>query len=250
MGTDELLPAMKEGVPVQTESFRHELKFFVNPHQYQILTPSVTSLAYARSHAGPAGDYQVSSLYFDDAADSALHDKLSGVQHREKIRVRIYGRTDAVIMLEKKTKHGDSVHKERLRIDRTLYEAMRNGDAKVLHSTAHSLLDYVAWQMRNLLLRPKVIVDYAREAYIHRYGDVRVTFDKSLRSGITNLDLFRAAPLAPAPVDGMTIMEVKYGSLIPRSVQDVLQLDSLTRQAASKYVLCRTLTKTHLWEDQ
>lgn len=232
------------------EVFRHELKFMVAAHQYHVLRHRLRHLLKPDPHAGPSGEYRITSLYFDDVADTALFEKLAGVQHRQKIRVRIYDGRDDVIMLEKKAKNGDGARKDRLRIDRTIYEAMRTGNPHPLQEAGHPMLDDVAWQMTNRLLRPKVIVDYVREAYLHPAGNVRITFDKNLRSGISQLDLFRQAPYAPAPVDGLTILEVKYDAFLPRPVQDLLQTDELVRQSASKYVLCRTLAKTHVWEDQ
>jgi hypothetical protein len=40
------------------------------------------------------------------------------------------------------------------------------------------------------LLKPKTIVDYTREAYVYPVGNVRITFDKSIRTGIYSKNLF------------------------------------------------------------
>ena len=40
------------------------------------------------------------------------------------------------------------------------------------------------------LLRPVVLVDYVREAYLHPAEEVRITFDKQLRTGLWSRDLF------------------------------------------------------------
>lgn len=233
-----------------SELYRHELKYFIGEPQRHILRQRLRPFLRTDPNAGPTGAYRISSLYFDDVADSALYEKLAGLQHRQKIRIRIYEGQPDTILLEKKIKVGEGVRKERLRISRELYEAIRAGETTPLLENGHPLLEEVAWQITNQLLRPKVIVDYLREAYVCALGNVRITFDRDLRSGLTNLDLFRPAPFAPAPVDGMTILEVKYDEFLPRPVQDLLQADGLMRQAASKYVLCRTMTKTALWEDQ
>ncbi|CAH1056035.1 hypothetical protein PAECIP111894_02188 [Paenibacillus pseudetheri] len=45
-------------------------------------------------------------------------------------------------------------------------------------------------QMRHNLLRPKVIVDYVREPYVCHNGNVRITFDKELRTGLHSTDIF------------------------------------------------------------
>ncbi len=264
---------------------RHEEKYVIGPHIEAVLRTRLKRLLRPDPNAGPSGDYLIRSLYFDDVEDSALYDKISGVGRRQKIRLRTYGvsdriasdrsladrsladrsladrsladrsladRTapDPVIMLEKKIKSGSGVEKERLRVSRAIYEAMRTGNAKALREVKDPLLDETAWLLHNRLLRPKVVVIYVREAYVFPAGNVRITLDKGLRSGLSNLDLFRSAPSAPAPVDGMTILEVKYDEFLPRPVQDILQTGSLTRQAVSKYALCRSMCKTHFWEDE
>ena len=55
-------------------------------------------------HAGPEGSYQVVSLYYDDPYDTALRQKLDGVNRREKFRLRYYGEEPAFFKLEKKYK--------------------------------------------------------------------------------------------------------------------------------------------------
>lgn len=222
----------------------------MNPEQDHVLGRRLRAWLGPDPHADPAGNYRVTSLYLDDAYDSALFEKLAGLPKRWKVRVRIYNGRPDVIMLEKKIKVGEAVRKERVEISRALYEALRTGRAGPLRKADHPLLDDVARQMVGRLLRPKVIVDYSREAYVCPRGNVRICLDRRLRSGLTNLDLFRPATYAPVPVDGLTILEVKYDTFLPRPLQDLLQTDSLTRQSASKYVLCRSLVKTHAWEDE
>jgi len=230
-------------------SFRHELKYFIAPYRINVLRQRLRCLLRPDPHTGPAGCYRITSLYFDDLDDSAVFEKLSGVRDRQKIRVRIYGGSDEIMVLEKKVKRGDGILKERVRISRPLYEALRQGNPEPLLDTDSSLLHEVAWQITNRRLRPKVIVDYVREAYVYPVGNVRITFDQRLRSGLTNLDLFRQAPLIPVLEDGLAIMEVKYDAFLPGPVQALIQCGDLTRQAASKYVLCCAVAKSHAWED-
>jgi len=234
---------------MEQPSFRHELKFLIAPYQAYVLRQRLRCLLQPDPHAGPTGRYRITSLYFDDVADSALFDKLAGVGDRQKIRVRIYNGSPETILLEKKVKRGDGIHKEREQIGLPIYEAMRQGDPAPLLDSDSLLLREVGWLMTHRLLRPKVVVDYVREAYLYAAGNVRVTFDQDLRSGLTNLDLFNEAPLVPALVDELWIMEVKYDAFLPRPVQDLIQFEGLNRLAASKYVICRSLVKQHEWED-
>lgn len=104
--------------------------------------------------------------------------------------------------------------------------------------------------MKDRLLAPKVIVDYVREPFVCRNGNVRITFDKELRTGLSALDIFDADLRAvPAIDDNLIILEVKYDGYIPEYLRAALQLEGLRQQSASKYVICRKYSKTNAWED-
>lgn len=223
----------------------------MGPLQYHTLRQRLRHLLYPDRNTGPGGEYRITSLYFDDAEDSALFTKLAGSDRRAKIRLRTYNGDCDKVFLERKIKRGEGIHKDRLTVTSPQYDALIHGDADALRngtSGEDQLLADVAWQVKHRLLRPRVIVDYVREAYVHPLGNVRITFDKRLRSGLTSLDLRREAPYVPVPLDGQSILEVKYDAFLPRAVQDVLQGEDLVRQSASKYVLCRTLCKFNPWE--
>lgn len=84
--------------------FRHELKFFINYHQYLILRQRLQSLIEKDQHANESGEYHIRSLYFDDINNTALADKLGGLRERAKYRIRIYNIQDNIIHFEKKLK--------------------------------------------------------------------------------------------------------------------------------------------------
>ena len=94
--------------------------------------------------------------------------------------------------------------------------------------------------MKTRLLHPAVIVDYVREAYIHEAQEVRITFDKHLRTGLFSSDLFNAAlPTYPVFDNPIEILEVKYDEFLPSYLQAVLSGITAQRSAVSKYVWCR-----------
>ena len=57
--------------------FRHELKFTVNAGDVAVLRSRLGAYMARDSHNG--GVYKIRSLYFDDLWDSALNEKLDGV---------------------------------------------------------------------------------------------------------------------------------------------------------------------------
>ena len=95
-------------------------------------------------------------------------------------------------------------------------------------------------QMRTRLLHPVVIVDYIREAYITDAQEVRITFDKQLRTGLYSDDLFNPnLPTYPVFDDIKEVLEVKFDQFLPAYLQTVLSGVTAERSAVSKYVHCR-----------
>jgi hypothetical protein len=92
------------------------------------------------------------------------------------------------------------------------------------------------------LLRPVVIVDYVREAYLHPAEEVRITFDKQLRTGMGSIDLFNPHVPTISPFDnGEIILEVKYNRVMPPYIRDLLctYCPNAVQSAISKYTWCR-----------
>ena len=84
--------------------YRHELKFEISLAQYYALRQALRQVCALDPHAGPEGEYLITSLYFDNCYDKALREKRHGLNQREKFRFRYY-RTDlSTIHLEKKQK--------------------------------------------------------------------------------------------------------------------------------------------------
>ena len=223
----------------QSMPARHELKYYVNAAEIEALRMRLFPVMELDKHC-KKGPYAIRSLYFDDAYDSAYYDKEQGVMHRDKYRIRIYNNSDEVIFLERKRKAGDLIQKSSVRITRRLAERIIEGDPRGLQNSPNELMQDMFVQMRTKLLRPKVIVDYKREAYVHPVEDVRITLDMQLRTGLKNVDIFNPDILTVNPHDReLEILEVKYNRYLPAHIAGMLYGLSADRSAISKYVICR-----------
>ena len=219
---------------------RHELKYFINPAELDVLRARLRPVMRMDSHCRGGKPYIIRSLYFDYIDDSAFYDKQAGVMHRDKYRIRIYRYSDKEIFLERKRKMGDLIQKSSVQITRRLCEQLISGDPRGLQTSSNPLLQDVYVQMRTRLLRPAVIVDYAREAYLHPAENVRITFDLNLRSGLHSQDLFNAELPTVCPHDrDVEILEVKFDHYLPEHIAGLLRGVEAERSAVSKYVLCR-----------
>lgn len=221
---------------------RHELKFFVSPKQYFLLSRALDRVLWRDPNGDENNEYHIRSLYFDTVYNNAYFDKLDGVQNRDKYRIRIYNMSDKIIKLECKTKVGTLISKRSLTIPRDLCDQLIAGDPTGLETTRSGLLGDVFREMTINLLRPVVIVDYVREAYLHPAEEVRITFDKQLRSGMRSIDLFDPhVPTIPPFEHNEMILEVKFNRVLPPYIRDLLSTychDALP-SAISKYTWCR-----------
>ena len=219
---------------------RHELKYHITPAELTVLRGVLAPVMQLDPNGNENNEYHIRSLYFDTINDDALEEKIAGVGNRKKYRIRIYNFSDKVIKLECKSKYGDLISKQSVSIPRELAEQLIAGDPDGLQRMRHPLLHDVYREMRTRLLRPAVIVDYVREAYIHQAEEVRITFDKQVRTGLYSVDMFNPQiPTYPVFDDPVEILEVKFDEFLPSYLQAILSGITAQRSAVSKYTWCR-----------
>lgn len=220
--------------------FRHEIKHYLNYGDYLLLRNRLKLLLRSDEFANELGEYKIRSLYFDNYQDKALQEKLRGINHREKFRIRYYNDNVSFIRLEKKSKINGLCAKVSAPLNAEQTQSILDGEFEFLKDSTHALHQELYYKMKHEVLRPKTIVDYTREAYIHDAGNVRITFDKSIRTGMTSIDVLN--PILPT-VEGMDsnviILEVKFDEFLPEFISDILQNNYSRSTSVSKYAICR-----------
>jgi hypothetical protein len=232
---------MREQAPSGKLDFRHELKYYINYHDYVLLRNSIRALLSLDRYANGDGQYHIRSLYLDDVYETALKDKVAGTDERSKYRIRIYNYSDNVIKFEKKIKRGQFISKVSIGLSRDECDSLIAGNYDFLAERPEPLASEIFIQMKNNVLKPRVIVDYWREAYVSPFENVRVTFDKDLKGGLWLTDIFNEhAPTMPVLDEGMMVLEIKFNRYLPEFIKTVLSnVNTAQRSAISKYVLCR-----------
>lgn len=215
---------------------RHEEKHQVNLREALVLSRRLEKLFPRDPHAGPEGSYQVVSLYYDDPYDTALRQKLDGVNRREKFRLRYYGKEPAFFKLEKKYKVKGLCGKGSCRLSREEGERLLRRDFAFLLEKEEPLAREFYAKLRRGLA-PKTVVRYTREAFLYAPGNVRVTLDGDIRAGAPERFLI-PQKLLPA-LGGLAVVEVKYDAFLPEIVKLAVQVPNRQGTACSKYALCR-----------
>ncbi|MCQ2433587.1 MAG: polyphosphate polymerase domain-containing protein [Clostridia bacterium] len=228
---------------MQTPHYRHEIKHQITQGQRMILESRLRALMKNDPHARADGTYYIRSLYFDNANDLALKEKVYGAAHREKFRIRYYNGDLSFIRLEKKSKINQLTDKQSAVITKKQCEALLAGDVDFLRTDSQPLMNELYAKMKLHGFHPKTVVDYERLTFIHPMGDTRVTLDYHIRTGIRSTDFLNPA-LSTLAADAVEeapfcILEVKYDAFLPDCIRDALQLDGIRPTAFSKYEICR-----------
>ncbi|MCR5775785.1 MAG: polyphosphate polymerase domain-containing protein [Lachnospiraceae bacterium] len=218
--------------------YRHEWKHEISYADLLTIRARMRAVAMPDPHARD-GRYLIRSLYFDNANDKALREKVDGVNRREKFRIRYYNLDPSLIHLEKKSKLNGLGTKYSASL--TAEEAQRivDGDIDWMLESGRSLVEELYCKMRYQGMKPMTVVDYTREPFIFGPGNVRVTLDYDIRTGMGNIDFLNpglvTVPAGEAPV----IMEVKWDDYLPDIIRDAVQLPGCRVGAFSKYAQCR-----------
>ena len=218
---------------------RHEVKIAINDADAAALRQRLRLVASYDENA-PEGGYLVRSLYFDTLRDRALREKLDSVNNREKFRIRCYNRDFSFIQLEKKSKSNGLGEKAKARLSTEEVAALIAGDLSWMNDESRPVLVELYSKMRSQGLRPKVVVEYRREPFVFKPGNVRVTLDSDVRTGVGSLAFLDPnMTLVPVPGDQRGVLEVKWDAFLPDIIRDAVQLDGRRPTAFSKYAAAR-----------
>lgn len=218
--------------------YRHEWKIALDPGDLFVLRQRLRAVMQPDAHAVD-GRYRIRSLYFDTPEDRALREKLDGVSRREKFRIRYYNGDTGFIQLEKKCKRGGLCWKEQTQLTERQARDIAAGRFNAVDPGGDALLGELCRKARTERLRAKTIVDYTREPFVYGPGNVRVTLDEDIRTGLSCVDFLDLdCVTVPAP-DARPLMEVKWDAFLPDIIRDAVQLPGRQVGAFSKYAACR-----------
>jgi len=218
--------------------YRHEWKHEISYADLLAIRQRLRAVAESDPHAKD-GKYLIRSLYFDNLNDKALREKIDGVNLREKFRIRYYNGDLSVIHLEKKSKRAGLGTKFSAGLSWEEAQSIVDGKLDWMLDSGRPLVQELYCKMKYQGLRPKTIVDYTREPFIYRPGNVRVTFDYDIRTGLSCTDFLDPdCPTIPAG-DAPILMEVKWDAFLPTIIRDAVQTPGRRAEAFSKYAQCR-----------
>jgi len=191
-------------------------------------------------------EYTVRSIYFDSPDRKSVDEKIAGVEERKKLRIRGYDllQENSQVFLEVKRKLGNRIYKDRSLIpystaeDFLLFGPDENLSKILLSKNQYDDAMHFMYRLKKFNMTPLNLIVYEREAYHGKFNsDLRITFDKNVRSAIyPSLNkLFDENNLIYIWEDHF-ILEVKYfDPPMPGFVKTIVEDFQLQVQALSKY---------------
>lgn len=218
--------------------YRHEWKHILNKSDLLILRQRLRAVMESDPHAID-GKYHIRSLYFDNINDKALREKIDGVNMREKFRIRLYNCDPSVIHLEKKSKRNGLGTKYSANLTAEEAQKIVDGNLEWMLSSGRPLVQELYCKMLYQGIYPKTIVDYTREPFIFRPGNVRVTLDYDIRTGLNCTDFLNPDAVTIPAGDAPILIEVKWDEFLPSIIRDTVSMPDRRVSAFSKYAQCR-----------
>lgn len=219
-------------------TYRNELKYTIKPFEHLILSKRLSKVLDVDEH-GIDGCYHIRSLYFDNDYDHSLHENLLGLSHRTKYRLRMYDFDQSFLVFEQKSKRIDKGLKMHLILSVDEAQALIQGQYDFLKHRKEAWAQVFYLDLHRNKLKPKLIIDYKREAYQFKPGNVRITLDTHIQTSTQVLDFFNSN-LALCPERcGQVLLEVKFDAYLPDLIQSLFSPIEAQRTAHSKYVIGR-----------
>ncbi|MDE7334060.1 MAG: polyphosphate polymerase domain-containing protein [Lachnospiraceae bacterium] len=220
--------------------YRVENKYVCQKTDLALLQSRLESVLKSDENQKSYSGYTVTSIYFDDLFDSYLNDTIDGNCKREKYRIRIYNHSWEVIKLEVKYKKYNYVMKKTRQISKEqMWSLMAGESVRQSNMSLDNPVILFNLAIKERGLRPRVIVEYDRKAYVFESGNVRITLDRNLRCS-RQVDRFgRKEIIFDNIKEANNILEVKYDEFLPGFIAQLLETSHMNQSSYSKYRLCR-----------
>lgn len=201
---------------------RHEIKSRLLPAEAAALRARLLAVMRRDPHTRADGTYDIHSVYLDTPSRRALTEKQVGMPVRHKYRIRYYNENREFFQLERKSKVGSLCDKVGCALTRPEIDRLMAGDVGWMADCDRPLAREVYLRMRGELLAPSVQVHYRREAFIYGPGNVRVTLDSDIRTGLWDVDfLSPGQPRIRTQSDDFVLLEVKFDNYLPEIIRDI-----------------------------
>ncbi len=219
---------------------RYENKYLLDGDTFEKLQGGLCQSMGLDTHNQGQETYPVASLYYDTPDNTLIRTSLEKPRYKEKLRLRAYGvpGPDEKVYVEIKKKVAGLVNKRRsaLRLE-DAYDFLASGEPpRPRPYQNRQVLGEIAYLLQTYDLYPAVYLAYDRLAWFGTAEpDLRVSFDRNIRTRRYDLALEAGDYGSPLLPDGCWLMEIKAARSIPLWLCRLLSDYEIYPTSFSKY---------------
>lgn len=227
---------------------RYEFKYLIPERLVPAIRAAALTTSRIDQYAGDDGTYRIRSLYFDTSRFDLFWANDREQADRFKVRVRSYPGKASPVFLEVKRRVHDVIIKTRGMVAASEWqEVLRGGAAaraRVLPG-ARAAVDRFLSVLYRHHLRPAMVVEYEREAYVSDIDAyARLTFDRKIvaqpRETVdaeAEPRLWRSIdnPVRTSTLEPVCVLELKFERRPPAWMAALVRRLELERRSFSKY---------------
>lgn len=213
---------------------RVEKKYILDSAPYEAVLRGISE----HMTADKFGETTICNIYFDDSGDNLIQTSIDKPIYKEKLRLRSYGLPQSdndTVFLEIKKKYKGTVYKRRIAL------SLKEAEDYTLNGTLPSHISgnipkEIDYMVHFYGLSPRIFIAYERTAYYCKEcSDLRITFDKNIRSRYHDVSFRKGAEGERLFPDNICIMEIKIPNAAPLWLTRLLNENGIYSQSFSKY---------------
>lgn len=219
---------------------RVEKKYLIDEDAYRVFSELIEPYMEADEFCVNDNFYSINNIYYDTDTDELIRNSIDKPVYKEKLRLRSYGvpELNDMVFLEIKKKFDGVVNKRRtvIRLSQA-YDFLDNG---IVPEEGNYLNMQVVRELKYFIEfykpKPKVFLKYDRKALFGKEDDdLRITFDKNIRTRREDLRLEAGDAGEQLLEDGKILMEIKTTTSFPLWLTSILTKYEIKGVSFSKY---------------
>ena len=219
---------------------RVEKKYLIDESTYQTFRELIEPYMETDAFCSDDKFYSINNIYYDTDSNELIRNSIEKPVYKEKLRLRSYGipTPDDMVFLEIKKKFNGVVNKRRTVIGLSrAYDLLDNGivpdERDYLNMQVVRELKYFIGFYNPV---PKLFLKYDRKALFGKEDrDLRITFDKNIRTRRDNLRLETGDDGELLLEEGTLLMEIKTTTSFPLWLTSILTKYEIKGVSFSKY---------------
>lgn len=212
---------------------RKEIKYEIDYSEYRRIQLILETCMKKDLNAGQRGIYKIKTIYFDNYLQEVQKNKKDDINSVNKYRIRMYNDNEKSIFLERKTNENGYILKVKEPITKEDAINMIEGRYREILEDKPSLKTEIYINIILKQLRPVLLIEYERMAFVDDISGVRVTIDSKIRSTTDCNNFFGKIETKNS---NKYILEIKYNKYLPDYIKKIVINIKRKRKGKSKFI--------------